>query len=121
MPKRDMDLIRTIMLHVEALEPGHHLHESVVEAIAQAGTPADSINYHLILLRGAGYLDMSPNYTIGGLTWAGHDFLDAVRDPDVWAKTKERVLSVGAWTFDIVKDVAMSIVKDSLKEMASAL
>jgi hypothetical protein len=27
------------------------------------------------------------------LTWDGHEFLDAIRDPEVWRRTKEGVAS----------------------------
>jgi hypothetical protein len=41
------------------------------------------------------------------LTWAGHDFLDAVRDETIWKKAKEHVLRPGAsWTFDVLKQWA---------------
>jgi Hypothetical protein (DUF2513) len=121
MPKRDMDLVRTILLHVEAEEHGWYIPESVVDSISKDSSDAESINYHLRLLGEAGYLDRSGGYAIGGLTWAGHDFVDSVRDPDVWAKTKKRAQSVGAWTFDILKEVAKSIVKDKLREIGVAL
>lgn len=39
------------------------------------------------------------------MTWAGHDFLDSIRDPSVWAKAKERIIKPGAsWTFSILRD-----------------
>jgi hypothetical protein len=30
-----------------------------------------------------------------GLSWAGHDLLDSIRDDSVWKKTKEMAASVG--------------------------
>jgi len=51
------------------------------------------------------------------LTWEGHDYLDAVRDPQVWHKTKEATNKVGSWTFDIVKELAKQYIKSELSKL----
>ena len=55
------------------------------------------------------------------LTWAGHDYLDAVRDPKVWQKTKDATEKVGSWTFEIVKELAKSFVTEELRKMGVGL
>ena len=79
-----MDLIRTLMLKLEALPlDGHSVfaigpHD---EELAVAGASAGQIAYHLRLLREQGYLDspgepfLSGQTPFRGFTWAGHDFL----------------------------------------------
>ncbi len=42
------------------------------------------------------------------LTWGGHDFLDAIRNDDVWSKTKSTVQEkVGSATFEVVKALGL--------------
>jgi len=53
---------------------------------------------------------------IGGLSWQGHDFLDSVRNPDVWAKTKKGAEAAGGFTADLLKDLAKGFVKKQIEE-----
>lgn len=52
--------------------------------------------------------DLSPKY----LTWAGHEFLEATRNDNVWKKTLEFVENKGgAIMFEILKDVALMFLR----------
>ena len=53
----------------------------------------------------------------GKLTWAGHDFLDAVRDPAIWAKTKAGATAAGGFTFDLLKGLAKGFMKKQIEEL----
>ena len=53
---------------------------------------------------------------VGDITWAGHDFLDAVREPQVWAETKSRAEKVGGWTVGILTDIAKGYIKAKAAE-----
>ena len=44
-------------------------------------------------------------FIIEGLSWKGHDFLDAARSDTVWNATKGRLAKAGAWTFSLVLEV----------------
>ena len=50
------------------------------------------------------------------LTWAGHDFLDSIRDPIVWSKTKKGAMEAGGFTFDLLKDLAKGFLKKQIEE-----
>ena len=50
------------------------------------------------------------------LTWAGHDFLDTVRDPEVWTRTKDGASKMGGWTFGLLKDLGTAYLKHVAKE-----
>jgi hypothetical protein len=50
-----------------------------------------------------------------GFTWAGHDFLDSIRDEDIWRKTKMHAEQVGAWTVDTLVGLAKAFIKAKLK------
>jgi hypothetical protein len=78
--KRDMDLIRELMLKLEALtmRPGGiaHLTPDAPE-VQVAGYDVDQIGYHLSLIKEAGFIDtggVRPMTGIGfrNLSWAGH-------------------------------------------------
>ena len=98
--KRDMDLIRTIMLELEGRsEPALNLTEMTIEGHDDA-----VVLEHLILLEEAGFIDMNVDYYGGGetpqflvhrITWAGHEFLAAVRSDQIWAKATRVLTTAG--------------------------
>jgi hypothetical protein len=122
--KRDMDLIRALMLKLEALPVDGHSIFAVGaddEEVTISGVSVDQLAYHLRLLRDHGYLDspgepsLSGKIPFRGFTWAGHDLIDSFRDEDVWRKTKTHAEQVGAWTVDILSGLAKAIIKAKLK------
>jgi hypothetical protein len=122
--QRDMDLIRELLLKLEALliRPGG----TVIitpdgEEIAVPGYNADQIDYHLSQISKAGLIDEGgarPMIGIGFrcLTPAGHDFLDSVRDPQTWAKTKKAAVGAGGFTVDLLKGLAKGFIKKQIEE-----
>jgi hypothetical protein len=98
--KRDMDLIRNILLQTEAGQP------IVGEKTA--------VVYHIALLKEAGFVEavirngplgMPSEAVIRRLTWAGHDFLDAMRDETIWKKAKDKFIKPGvSWTVSILAE-----------------
>lgn len=56
------------------------------------------------------------------LTWAGHGFLEAVRDPETWAETKRSAASVaaGGFTMDLLRDLATSFIKKKIEDVTGA-
>lgn len=49
------------------------------------------------------------------LTWAGHEFLDSIRDAGTWSKIKSVSLEKGSsLTFDVIKELGMSLLKGSV-------
>ncbi len=94
--KRDMDLIRELLLKLEALPMrmgGIVVIPPDTDEIQIDSYTVEQIDYHLSLIREAGLVEAGgarPAVGIGfrRLSWAGHDFLDSIRSPEVWAKTK---------------------------------
>lgn len=58
----------------------------------------------------------SKNFAMVRLTWEGADFLDAVRDPEVWRKTQEGVKAVGSFSFDLMKALAKGFVQKQIEK-----
>ena len=109
--KRDMDLIREILLLVEGRKPKQPMDVEI------DGRDRQEIFGHVQLLQEAGLVEASfmggPISEVHRLTWDGHEFLDSVRDPTVWAKVTKKLKEVGgAATFDVVKALAIGVAKD---------
>ncbi|MCA1537510.1 DUF2513 domain-containing protein [Bradyrhizobium sp. NBAIM03] len=122
--KRDMDVIRGLMLKLEALPVNGHAILTVGpydKEIAVAGASVDQIAYHLGLLYNGGFLDspgqpfLSGQIPFRGLSCVGHDLIDAIRDDDVWQKTKTQAEKFGSWTVDILLAAAKAVVKAKFK------
>ncbi|WP_434717194.1 DUF2513 domain-containing protein [Paraburkholderia sp. A2RO-4L] len=123
-----MDLIRELMLKLEAL-PVPTAGMMVVDAtkIDVEGYTAEQIDYHLSLLEQArfihaGGLDFGmsgPGLSYGvcfrNLTWAGHDFLDSVRSPDVWGRAKQAASAAGGFTVDLLVMAAKTYLEGKIK------
>ena len=120
--KRDMDLVRRILLAIEA-EPADPDAESEDPA---TGIDADEfrVSEHVRLVIEAGLVEGHVLSSIGGeaapshlqrLTWAGHDYLDAVRSDSVWRKVKESAAKHGLeLTLDLAKALAIHYARDLL-------
>ena len=117
--RRDLDLVRNILLHIE----GKHEAASIQKLDFDAfnGFTQKVIYEHARLLREAGYLRdtkqvLGMSVMVSGLTWKGHDFLDSVRDPQVWAETKDAANKVGGWTVSLVSEIAKGLIKTKIKQ-----
>ena len=109
--KRDMDLIRSILIGTEQLP-----HGEIVELEIDGFTP-DEISYHVMLLHEAGYLigHAAHVWHVERLTWEGHEFLEASRDDTRWNKAKEIVKEKGGGlAVDVLKQVLLQLMNTSV-------
>jgi len=51
---------------------------------------------------------------ITDISWHGHDYLNSIRDPKIWAKVKEKSNDLAGITFDIIKALAFEAAKNLL-------
>jgi hypothetical protein len=104
--KRDMELIRKILIKVE--ESDRDPLDYVPLEIE--GYDQSTVSYHIWLLVDAGLVegvdctsDAIFRWHAQRLTWDGHDFLQSIRDDTIWNKVKEKVLKPAAsWTFTVL-------------------
>ena len=98
--KRDMDLIRTLLLEIESWPPGARVPST---RIVIAPYTEEQIRYHAELLHDAGFIggvlavhraSGERPAIVGRLTWHGHEFVDATRSDIVWAAVKQRADTV---------------------------
>ncbi len=112
--KRDMELIRVVMLEVEKSKDPYDLTDPKFE-----GHNETEISYHISLLDDAGLLhgqDRSAigvfRWSAGALTWAGHEFVEAVRDDSVWKEALTITAKTGDGTvFEILNKALMQVLE----------
>ena len=116
--KRDMDLVRSILMIVE-----EHEHGFAPQGIEVNGYSREEIEYHAYLMLEAGLIDgsdvtsmadKSPAALISGLSWAGHEFLDSAREPSRWQQAKEMIGKFGGAPIAVWTAVLVDLVKKNL-------
>jgi hypothetical protein len=124
--KRDMDLIRSIVLDIEN---GKDWFETTSDETATAlGTDGsglgqeevDLLEYHLTLLEASGMAEFTKagtGWIPESLTWKGHDFADSVRDDEIWRKTKEGAFAAKGFTVDLLVALAKGYVKKQIETL----
>lgn len=110
--KRDMELIRKVMLAAEKTKEPNEVIDPKFE-----GHNETEISYHIALLDDAGLLhgqDRSAigvyRWSAGALTWAGHEFVEAVKDENVWKEALAITAKSGEGTvFEILRKALMQV------------
>lgn len=116
--KRDLELIRKILLTIEHGEQPLTIPD-------EAGA---RICYHVQLLIDRRFVEgkvawgsdssglVPMNCFTARMTMDGHDYLDSVRDPKVWEKTKSQLEKVGGGgPLEFVKDMAAKVMAELIK------
>lgn len=112
--KRDMDLVRAILLAMET-----HPHGFAPAGFTIKGYDDEVIGHHCWLMA-QGHLitadeittanDPSPHALPGAITWKGHEFLAVVRNDRVWRKVKTELKDRGlSLPFALVQELAIKI------------
>lgn len=120
--KRDMDLIRRILIEVESIDT-----PEVSTALELDGVDEVTVKYHLTLLVDAGLMEeVEHGFTrsrpgtkilfsrLIRLTWQGHEFLDAARDQTRWNKAKEQMAKIGGVGVEGMKAILFKIIADAI-------
>ncbi|WP_156897615.1 DUF2513 domain-containing protein [Paenibacillus massiliensis] len=117
----DHDCVRDILLTIEKYSTLNNVLTSFhFQGFDETKSyPLEDIIYTIARLNEAGFLNGSfraydnwPLPLISGLTYKGHEFLDNIRDNNVWEKTKEKVgSSFASVSISVIGQVAGSIAK----------
>ena len=110
--KRDMDLVRELLLRFEGEERKTRLRDVTFD-----DREPREIDDHLHILDDAGLIRIAKNpdgtfsaRTVVRLTWSGHDFLDAARDQDRWDQAKALIADKAtAVPFEVLKATLVSL------------
>lgn len=115
--RRDMDVVREILLHVEARED-LRAQEIVIE-----GRDPLVVGRHIEMLHQEGLLDgapfrssSQPNYArilARDLSWEGHDLLAAMKNDTVWGQIKKTFSpsDLASMPLKVIKDVGVEALK----------
>jgi len=124
--KRDMDLIREVLLEIEKKYVSTAIYNLKIEGYDMA-----TIAYHCKILHEAGLISSyNANYTsdgiysfvVGSLTWEGNDYLDKVRDDSIWSKTKEVIIQKGIpLVFDTIKTISTAFITAAAEGVANSI
>ena len=116
--KRDLDLIRKMLLAIEEA-PSGWAPELKIEGYSET-----QVGYHAYLMIDAGLARGSdasamgseaPEGMITSLMWAGHEFAEAARDEKLWKKAMGLVAEKGgSITLDVMKDLLISLMRRAL-------
>ena len=115
--QRDMDLIRKILLALEADAQGWGDPNLSIE-----GYTDEQVGYNCWLIVDAGLAigeDINADQRFGWwaqrLTWAGHEFLDAARDTPRWNKAKSIILDkAGGVSFELLKQLLLQLARQAV-------
>lgn len=112
--KRDMDKVRSVMLALEA-NGGPFMMTTDTPALGDTDDGRETVEY-ILMLQSAGYLESSQRH-VYRITWAGHEFLDSVRDPEIWRKTKEGANKMGSWSMKLLGEMAIGFARMKAQEL----
>jgi hypothetical protein len=117
--KRDMDLVRKIVLAIE-----DHPHGYAPDRLDVEGYTQGQIGYHLYLMVQAGLIEGvessnlesdSPGAKATCLTWAGHEFAAAARSEGIWAQAKKGIKEkIGSASMTVITQYLQSLAKSAL-------
>lgn len=117
--RRDMELIRKIVLALEDAPTGYAPDDLSVEGYTSA-----QFGYHSYLMIDAGlsegervdHMDSDgPEAILRNLTWAGHEFADAARDESRWKKAMGIVHEQGGTvTLSVLTQLLTALMRNAI-------
>ncbi len=121
--KLDSDLVRELLFFFEAKDNRRHIESKDIQI---ANHSSEQIAYTLVRMYEAGFLSgeavrstTTPERIIRiipfELSARGHEFLDAVRDPAIWRKTKAGAAKIGGAGVEVLWDLAKAYGKHLIK------
>lgn len=121
--KLDKECVRDVLLTLESLDKGVALtSDNYVEFPLLLSYDLETVSYTLKRLDEAGFVNVKFFPVLSGddpfratsLTWAGHQFLDNVRDNRVWEETKKAASKIAGVSLSVLSEVAASVLKRTL-------
>jgi hypothetical protein len=109
---RDSNLIRTILLAIEAADDAELLTMPRIPGHDRA-----EVHFHVRLLVEAGLAHAVAETRYRGrdwlalrLSWQGYDYLDSIRDPAVWRLVQRVAKRTGSWSIETLGAIAKATV-----------
>ena len=125
--KLNYDCVRSVLLTVEkskTIDEELNLNPLAVETIfEQLPKYEDSeILYTIEKLKKAGYINAALHFAAGhfidgavsSITYSGHEYLDNIRESEVWRKVKTMLKNAGAITLPLISQAAQLLIGSQL-------
>lgn len=108
--KLNYDCVRSVLLTVETIFEQLPKYED------------NEILYTIEKLKEAGYINAALQFAAGhfidgavsSTTYSGHEYLDNIREPDVWRKVKAMLKNAGATTLPLISQAAQMLIGSQL-------
>lgn len=106
--KRDMEKVRSLLLALEERDSPYLLmiNPDLLGGIVNA---AEMVEY-ILLLKSGDLLEERSRNTYR-LSWKGHEFIDSIRDPEIWRQTKEGATKLGSWSVKLLGEMASGYIR----------
>ena len=113
-----MDLVRDILIAIEDAPTGF-----APKALLIDGHSREEIGYHVGIMIEANLVhgvkathggDTGPIWIPTRLSWEGHDFLDAARDPSRWQQAKDAIGNIGGASIPVWLALLTAYMKQKL-------
>ena len=125
--KLNYDCVRSVLLTVEkskTIDEELNLNPLAVETIfEQLPKYEDSeILYTIEKLKEAGYINAVLHFAaehfingaVSSITYSGHEYLDNIREPEVWRKVKTMLKNAGDITLPLISQAAQLLIGSQL-------
>ena len=125
--KLNYDCVRSVLLTVEkskTIDEELNINPLTVETIFEQLPKYEDneILYTIEKLQEAGYINAALQYAAGhfidgavsSITYSGHEYLDNIREPEVWRKVKAMLKNAGATTLPLISQAAQVLIGSQL-------
>jgi Hypothetical protein (DUF2513) len=125
--RRDMDLIRDLLMFIEKDEQLNGVAYGPVteDAARELDRSPEFVRYHMKLLVDAKYVDLVHFMADGepwirGLTWDDCEFLETIRDPEIWKSTKSGLQALGSFSVGVLREIATALIRAKMQSLGIA-
>ena len=125
--KLNYDCVRSVLLTVEkskTIDEELNINPLAVETIFEQLPKYEDneILYTIEKLKEAGYINAALHFAAGhfidgavsSITYSGHEYLDNIREPEVWRKVKTMLKNAGAITLPLISQAAQLLIGSQL-------
>lgn len=125
--KLNYDCVRSVLLTVEkskTIDEELNINPLTVETIFEQLPKYEDneILYTIEKLKEAGYINAALQFAAGhfidgaasSITYSGHEYLDNIREPEVWRKVKAMLKNAGATTLPLISQAAQVLIGSQL-------
>ena len=125
--KRDMDLIRNLLLQIEGgktpfqiVPKSHAAIFGIANEDAMEDELASKMQRHLELLQEAGlasfFAILDGEWLDAKITLLGYEFLETVRDPEIWDLAKNGAANAGGAGLELFGQLAKGLIKTKIEQ-----